>query len=505
MIRTQNQRGTIPPEPLAVTPEAESALWDTPAPVPDVDEAYRLVSLFTPAGELAADAFLNEANGRERFYWSEPHGGLTLAGSGVAAELRVAPVLDAEAQGQQLPGYRFEEIGYQAARLFQGALVYSAGAGGDPVEISAWREHPARPRLVGGFAFQDDFVPDNTWSAYNPAHFILPHYQLFRLEDEAFLTINALVNRADDLETTVAGLHEALAIRLAADYDGQPRPIALADVAYPMPPATWREMIEQATTEIAAGGLEKVVLSRVCEIRTEEPIDAAATLGYLERHYADCYRFIFEPIPGHAFFGATPELLISKSGDRIRTMALAGSIGRGRAPEQDEALAQQLLSSAKDRHEHQLVVDAIRGKLADATAELIIPERPTILQLSNIQHLFTPISGRLYGTRVSILSLVRRLHPTPAMGGTPPIAALGFLRRVEPVPRGWYAAPIGWMSGDDDGVFAVAIRSAVTQHARAWLYAGAGILATSDPEKEWAETGLKFRPMLGALGVAEGM
>ena len=126
-----------------------------------------------------------------------------------------------------------------------------------------------------------------------------------------------------------------------------------------------------------------------------------------------------------------------------------------------------------------------------------------MLKLRNIQHLFTPIGGRLCDPDASILTLVSLLHPTPAMGGVPAGAALSCLRSLEPVPRGWYAAPIGWFDAQDDGEFAVAIRSAVSQYARAWLYAGAGIVGDSDADQEWAETALKFRPMLGALGVQE--
>lgn len=277
----------------------------------------------------------------------------------------------------------------------------------------------------------------------------------------------------------------------------------MADINYPMSAGSWAKMIDQTTQSIQNGELEKVVLSRVCEIKTEQPIDAAATLPYLNQNYSDCYRFFFEPIPHNAFFGATPELLIRKKAGDITTMALAGSIARGQSPTEDAELAQQLISSEKNRHEHQLVVDTIKGNLRDITADLQFPPEPGMLKLRNIQHLFTPIGGRLCDPDASILNLVSLLHPTPAMGGVPAGAALSYLRSLEPVPRGWYAAPIGWFDAQGDGEFAVAIRSAVSQYARAWLYAGAGIVGDSDADQEWAETALKFRPMLGALGVQE--
>lgn len=181
-------------------------------------------------------------------------------------------------------------------------------------------------------------------------------------------------------------------------------------------------------------------------------------------------------------------------------MALAGSIGRGSSPEEDAALRRELLESAKERHEHRLVVEAIRRRLDGWSAKKSIPRRPQILALSNIQHLYTPIRARLRRAE-GVLPLAAHLHPTPALGGTPRARALAFIRAEEPVTRGWYAGPVGWIGPDLDGVFAVAIRSAVIQNERAWLYAGGGIVADSQPEKEWQETALKFRPMLRALGI----
>jgi menaquinone-specific isochorismate synthase len=466
----------------------------------------RLISVIAPAPDLTPADFLRGAHGIERFYWSEPGGdGLTIAATGVAAEIRVPPILDPAGLTDPFPDYRFDEVENGARLLFSDAIVRcSDPIGGQDGTVSAL-DHPARPRLFGGFAFQDDFVPDNTWSVFSPAHFVLPHFQATRLGGETYLTANALVSPDEDITESLSGLREALLARLTSIAPSAPGPIGRPELRYPMSYDSWRRIIRRATAAIDNGRLEKVVLSRVCEVKTGSPIDAAIVLDFLDSQYNDSYRFLFEPIPHHAFFGATPELLIRKDGDRLWTMALAGSIGRGRTPQQDDELAGQLLASVKDHHEHALVVDAIRDKLEESTVELTVRSEPTILRLRNIQHLLTPIEGRLHEPAMSIISLVRVLHPTPAMGGVPANRALAFLREAEPVPRGWYAAPIGWLDANGDGVFAVAIRSAVTQHGRAWLYAGAGIVGDSDPEREWAETALKFRPMLGALGVAEAV
>jgi menaquinone-specific isochorismate synthase len=131
-----------------------------------------------------------------------------------------------------------------------------------------------------------------------------------------------------------------------------------------------------------------------------------------------------------------------------------------------------------------------------------MPDSPEVLRLSNVQHLHTPIEATLKEAS-GVLPVIERLHPTPAMGGKPRDMALEFIRKAEPVPRGWYAAPIGWIDSNLDGTFAVAIRSAVSQDKRVWMYAGVGIVADSQPQREWDETALKFRPMMGALGIKD--
>ncbi len=257
-------------------------------------------------------------------------------------------------------------------------------------------------------------------------------------------------------------------------------------------------MITEATAQMRQGEMDKVVLARVCEMRFPETVAVDAALTHLTARYPGCMTFLFEPRPQHAFFGATPELLARVQGDRVETMALAGSIRRGRDLQEDELLSQTILADPKSRYEHDVVVQSLRRRLGPLTDELTVP--PTgLLKLSYIQHLHTPVSGQLCEAK-GILPLLETLHPTPALGGSPRPRAMAFIRESEPVTRGWYAAPIGWIDHHLDGAFGVAIRSAVTQLERAWLYAGAGIVADSDPQKEWEETALKFSPIRQAMG-----
>ena len=441
----------------------------------------RLVSVTRRVDDISPAAFLRHAQGRERVYWRDGRAGFTFAGMGVTADLM--------GWGET----RLVALERQARQLFAHAVLPDAG--GDL----------AKPRLFGGMAFRNDFVPDNTWTGFNPAHFVLPHVQLACRDDACWVTLNTLVPVEDQPEDTLPQLEEALTawldeLRTVAPPEPRPATPAACTVHYPMDFAQWDAIIRAAIERFHTTPLQKVVLARVCEVRMDRRVDVDAALANLAARYPECYVFLFEPRPRHAFFGATPELLVHLSGDRLTSMGLAGSIQRGATPAEDAALAAELLASKKDRHEHALVLAALERRLRPLAANLCIPETPQVYTLSNIQHLYTPVTATLRAPN-GVLPLLEVLHPTPALGGTPRGLALEFIRESEPVPRGWYAAPVGWIDHRLDGAFGVAIRSAVADNRRVWLYAGAGIVADSQPEKEWVETGWKFRPIQEALGV----
>ncbi|MFN2117286.1 MAG: isochorismate synthase MenF [Candidatus Promineifilaceae bacterium] len=441
----------------------------------------QLVSCSIPAPGLKLDTFLKQAEGKSRFFWQRGGQDELYAGFGTAVQLI--------AWGEN----RFQEIEQKARQLFEQAQIVG--------EHSA----PILPRLFGGFSFRDDFTADNTWAAFHPAHFVLPHYQFVQTGDSSWLTINALIPEVENLDEIGLELHEALVARYQY-LIGNERESNLVEkasefeVRYPMPFEIWEELVNNATQTMVASELNKVVLARVCEIKAKNRIDICQALSFLNATYQECTRFLFEPRPYHAFYGATPEILIRLEGKDFTTMALAGSMPRGKTADEDQANAGELFSSRKERHEHQLVTQAIRRRLEPITSHLNIPDAPDVYRLSYIQHLMTPITGTL-NKQSGILPLVQLLHPTPAMGGSPRDLAMDFIRENEPVPRGWYAAPVGWIDSQGDGEFIVAIRSAVAQERRVWCYAGAGIVLDSQPDREWHETDLKFQPMLRALNV----
>jgi len=453
---------------------------DTAYPLTEyqVERNGRLLTVSIPAPGLSPTHFLAQAAGRERIYWRDGSTGVAFAGMGAALEVF---------------GYganRFQTVERQARTIFAQATIDTQ----NPL---------AAPRLFGGFAFSDDFIPDVTWSAFHPAHFILPHYQLACENGKSWLTINALIPDGESVADARAGLAEALADQLALlqEESGQISESLAArtpEIDYPLPYAEWERMISTARATFQTTPLKKVVLSRICQIRSQQPIDTDAALAQLEDRYPGCYVFLFEPRPHHAFLGAPPELLVRVQGDQLETEGLAGSAPRGKTLEEDAANGAGLLASVKDCHEHRLVVDALRRRLSPVTNRLEIADEPQLLTLSNIHHLHTPVRGTLRNPQ-GVLPLVELLHPTPALGGSPRELALAFIQEHEPTLRGWYAGPVGWIDANGDGAFAVAIRSAVVQKKRAWLYAGGGIVPDSIPQKEWEETEWKLKPMLGVL------
>ncbi|NPA31633.1 MAG: isochorismate synthase [Chloroflexi bacterium] len=348
----------------------------------------------------------------------------------------------------------------------------------------------AEPRWFGGFAFDPRPRPSQGWwTAFGHARFFLPRYLYAQSPTgRAWLTV---LTRADEVPRWPSQTATARS-------RPRPWPARLADEEG-MTRAQWRALVRDALEHLRRGALHKVVLARTQRLRWHAPPPWEAVWTRLDRAYPRTYRFLYRPGADlTAFVGASPELLVRVRGRSLETMALAGSIARGRDPAEDAALAAALLASAKDRHEHAWVVQAIREALAPLTETLEVPPEPQVRQYANIQHLYTPIRGLL--RRPGVWEAVERLHPTPALGGYPRAAALAFIAAHEPVPRGWYAAPLGWVTPNGDGEFVGAIRCAVLRANAALLYAGAGIVADSDPEREWEEIDLKFRAMRRVLG-----
>ncbi len=261
-----------------------------------------------------------------------------------------------------------------------------------------------------------------------------------------------------------------------------------------MPHKHWKELVARAVTEAGAGTLTKVVVARQVEVVANRPFSLPTALERLGSLYPSCAVF-----RGAGFIGASPEILVHRRGADVTSQPLAGTVPRSGDQATDEALITALQASAKDRHEHRVVVDAITAALAPWCASLEVPEKPSVLQLRNVSHLATLLHGVLGPSRPSALELVSFLQPTPAVGGTPTPAALAWQRENEGFARGRYAGPVGWVDSRGDGAWAIGLRSADVSGHRAVLYSGAGVVAGSDPETELAETQLKLQALLAAL------
>lgn len=418
--------------------------------------------------------FLRTADSPIRIHWQHQHQSVAYAGYGAAAII------------QSNSSNRFDDIRTQANALFSRLTVHPMPA-------------YAEPRLFGGFSFQSE-VQTGPWQDFSPAWFVLPRVMLSSTGDSCWVTLTSGLSHMQTLNDLRS---EAVAIAACLDaYYPSVETVSghLLSIDYPLSLPIWRDQINSALSRISQGALEKVVLSRISDLCFDQPIDALLALDRLSQRYPDTYRFLIAPSSFSTFLGATPEVLADVQGRKLRTAAVAGSIRRGHTPDEDAALAANLFTNPKERHEHALVAQNLHDLLEPLTTHLHAPEEPHILTLSNIQHLHTPFEGILSG-HVDVIHVAQTLHPTPAIGGCPQQIAMDTIREIESISRGWYASPVGWFDRHGNGIFAVAIRSAVLYGPTARLYAGCGIVAQSNPDREWEETSIKFRPMLDALGV----
>jgi menaquinone-specific isochorismate synthase len=276
-----------------------------------------------------------------------------------------------------------------------------------------------------------------------------------------------------------------------------PHPARETVIRSARPPGSFEGAVERATGMIRGGALAKIVLAR--EVLVEAPVahDTGALYGALRELFPSCFCFCVGT-PEAAFVGASPELLVRRSGAVAATAALAGSARRSADPAVDDHLGEQLVRSVKDRHEHAIVARRIERTLRPHAVWVEAAEDPEVVRVANIQHLATPIRAQLSDPR-SAIELAGLLHPTPALGGEPRDAALAAIPELEDMDRGWYGGPIGWMDAAEDGELCVGIRSALIRDRTAHLYAGGGIVADSDAAAELAETEVKLEALLPLL------
>ncbi len=338
-----------------------------------------------------------------------------------------------------------------------------------------------------GFQFDPQAPQSAAWAGFENAEIVVPRLLLEWRGGRCTATFSCNRDEQEPPRVVLKRWFDDIDRVLTADPSATAAPAMLAGIAEQPSASAWRQGVERALRAIADGQLRKVVLARRIDLDFAQPVQPQALLPGLAQQYPGC-RIISVGRRGKAFIAATPERLLAVHDGRVDCDAIAGT-RPGTESVADERM---------ERHEHQPVVDAIERSLRPLCTELCQEQPMQNLSLQSLAHLHTPISGRLR-PGVSVFQLLERLHPTPAVGGTPRSLALEWIRQHDLNERGWYTGAFGWIGDEDHAELSVLLRCALIDGDRARLYAGAGITEISDPQRELQETRLKFQPLLQAL------
>ncbi len=430
--------------------------------VPGADLAERVVRLAVPVGPVEPFRWLRGQSLFPKLYWSGREDGLGVAAAGVA-----------DLQESEAPE------GVDALRKRLAPLLVS----GDP-EV----------RYYGGLRFDPLREPDAEWAAFGAYRFVLPRFELHAGE-EATLVCNLVLPRDAERPAEILEQIERLSFPQNASDAVLPEPISRTDGP---DERGWRRNIERALVAFSEGRLGKVVLARRTEFGFEKNLDAALLAERMGESTPGCFHFYVEPEKGVAFVGASPERLFRREGRAIESEAVAGTRPRGASEADDAELRDELLSSRKDKAEHDHVRVGIGETLGPLCDELEVEKGVSEMKLASRRHMLSKVRGILRDG-VENAEVLRALHPTPAVGGYPRAEALKEIRALEPFDRGWYAGPVGWI-GADAAEFAVGIRSGLVRGNELALFSGAGIVEGSVPEAEWAEIEQKIGDFTGMFG-----
>jgi isochorismate synthase len=364
------------------------------------------------------------------------------------------------------------------------AVDFEAGENRILAAARLWRRIASSDAMaIGGFAYRTDREPRGAWSGFPALLFRVPALTVMRKRGRTFV-VAAAPDAEELLDLAPTTVRAPAAHRL--------------DVTPVRNPLAWTAAVESAAARLRAGDAEKVVLAREVVAHGDGVVSAGNVVRALRAAYPSCFTYLIAGADGTAFAGASPELLVRRSGPRAFAQPMAGSVGRGATDAEDEDLARRLVESNKDADEHrvvsQFVLEALRPFSITVSAR-----GPDVVRFTNIQHLATSVEAQLTDPAADALTLAAALHPTPAVGGWPRAAADVLIDELEGMERGWYAGAVGWIDGRGDGELAVALRCGLLWEDGARLYAGVGVMPDSDPARELEETELKFKALLTAL------
>lgn len=380
---------------------------------------------------------------------------------------------------------RFEDVHIKWQKYVKEAVIHN------PYQVPG-----TGPVLFGGFSFDEKSQKDSEWQDFGDALFYVPEIMLTVQGNDYYITVNELSNQGSLEE----GKEKVTTVLKMIETFGPLETPTLPEVIHieELHVNEWMNMVKEVVHLLKTTPVQKVVLAR--KLLAEFEDEPLVTHLIQQLHYQQPTSYIFAMEAGKScFLGATPERLVKITNNEVLSTCLAGSAKRGETEEEDEKIGTFLLNDEKNRFEHALVVSMIEDALRLYCENLTIPDTPTLMRKSYIQHLYTPVHGTLK-EGYSIFHLVKSLHPTPALGGEPKNEALQVIRNTEKMDRGLYGGPIGWTDYQGNGEFIVGIRSGLIKERRAILYAGCGIVSDSVVEDELMETRVKFRPMLQAIG-----
>ena len=365
--------------------------------------------------------------------------------------------------------------------------------------ISNWNEHKDSdfPLFLGGLKFRPEGNTElTTWSDYKDSEWFIPTFTFYQNGTDYYLIYNFFINA--DLGSHLSKLNKFTSLLESALEDGKEQYSSsksfLSEQIGNNDFTPWEEKVKGALKIISDGDAEKIVLSRQVEYNLNKLPNIEQVLEELSTTYPTCHTFAFRKGKS-IFFGASPERLAKISEGWIEADALAGSAPRGKTEEEDKLIVETQLKSNKNINEQKAVVDFIANSFKSFSDEINFDKNPQIKKLPNIQHLWTPIRAKLLKTG-SVFSLLKEIHPTPAICGVPWSKALTFINNTENHKRGLYAGIIGWFNFYNEGEFIVALRSGLLKDRKLYAFAGCGIVEGSDPLLEYKESELKLQPIL---------
>jgi len=438
------------------------------------ENLYTQFQIPIPACDLLSIRSAREFLPEKSFYWHVPAEDFEFLAGGTLAESRSAG-----------PG-RFRAADRQYQRWMRRRVILPSGQDEQTVPFS----------LVSGAFF--DSMTDEAWGQFAPMLLYLPEWVMVRTGGRYLAGINLEISKSSSPDDILDSLTRRLR-NLESDPDG-PREEDFGGYSLSVngQKQTWMNMVSSGVRAIREHALDKVVVGAATQVDLAGDLHVSRLLSDLAENYPSCVTFALREAAGDTFFGSTPEWLLRISAGKVRCGALAGSTLRSEDPAQDAQLGEALLQNRKNLDEHAYVVQYITEKINHIASDVSVAARPQLQKLKNVQHLYTPIEGRL-NTTLSPLQILEHFHPTPAVGGIPTDKALQFIRELEQYDRGYFTGPTGWLSQDGDLDIAVGLRSALLHDRQVYVYAGAGIVKDSDPGDEYEERRLKLQPILSAL------